>query len=186
SILLVDDSGLDQRQRVFPAGRLREPIARATARADIIVRVSTTTPNAPIIPGEEWPSKSSGAFFTTARTIPTRTIDSSRKYLAFSGIARPQRFIASLKGAGLNLIDAVSFPDHHPFSESELSMLRKRAEDVGATLITTEKDFVRLSQEQQNGIATFGIEIEFDQATQLVQRISETIKANRGMTSFNV
>ena len=48
---------------------------------------------------------------------------------------------------GANLVDQVGFPDHHPFAELEVMALVERAQALGATPITTEKDAVRLPAE---------------------------------------
>jgi tetraacyldisaccharide 4'-kinase len=38
-----------------------------------------------------------------------------------------------------------NFPDHHPYAETELTAMAHDAERLEATLVTTEKDWVRLS-----------------------------------------
>ena len=40
---------------------------------------------------------------------------------AFAGIGRPEKFFASLEGAGAVIAGRREFPDHHPFSESEIA-----------------------------------------------------------------
>jgi tetraacyldisaccharide 4'-kinase len=64
--------------------------------------------------------------------------------LAFCGIGRPAKFFATLRDAGIAAIKTCSFPDHHPYSEAEARSLIAEAKALGAGLITTEKDRVRL------------------------------------------
>jgi tetraacyldisaccharide 4'-kinase len=37
-----------------------------------------------------------------------------------------------------------TFADHHPYDPGELSRMRERAVELGAALVTTEKDLARL------------------------------------------
>jgi tetraacyldisaccharide-1-P 4'-kinase len=58
--------------------------------------------------------------------------------VAFAGIAKPERFFASLESMGIHPLKCVRFPDHHHYSSREIEKLG------GETLVTTEKDAVRL------------------------------------------
>lgn len=63
-----------------------------------------------------------------------------------AGIARPERFEASLRSLGADLRGRAFFPDHHRFSDRELARVRAAARAAGAVQIaTTEKDAARLS-----------------------------------------
>ena len=66
------------------------------------------------------------------------------KFLAFSGIARPEKFFATCRETRLQLIDTMTFADHHPFSDLELNQLQEKAKQANAKLLTTAKDWVRL------------------------------------------
>ena len=63
---------------------------------------------------------------------------------AFAGIGRPEKFFASLEGAGAVIAGRREFPDHHPFSESEIAEVLAAAAALGAMPITTAKDRLRL------------------------------------------
>jgi tetraacyldisaccharide 4'-kinase len=63
--------------------------------------------------------------------------------MAFAGIADPEKFYATLRSIGANIVKTRSFPDHHAFAESELKSLMDDAGDL--LLVTTEKDAVRIS-----------------------------------------
>ncbi|MGD9124566.1 MAG: tetraacyldisaccharide 4'-kinase [Desulfarculaceae bacterium] len=68
-----------------------------------------------------------------------------RPVLAFCGLARPESFAQSLRALGLEILELVSFNDHHYFKPQELEDLMSRALKLGAqTLVCTEKDEVRL------------------------------------------
>ena len=64
---------------------------------------------------------------------------------AFCGIARPEQFFAGLEAAGLRLAARIAVPDHRRYTAADLKRLVTAARAAGATtLITTEKDLVRL------------------------------------------
>ena len=64
--------------------------------------------------------------------------------IGFAGIARPEKFFATLRNNGARLIDTRAFPDHHRYRERDARRLLDAAKEKNAMLVTTEKDFVRL------------------------------------------
>jgi tetraacyldisaccharide 4'-kinase len=74
-----------------------------------------------------------------------------RPVLAFAGIGDPEKFFATLRGSGIEMGASVSFADHHRYRRHEASDLIERAERAGMTLVTTEKDLVRMAG--QNDVA---------------------------------
>jgi tetraacyldisaccharide-1-P 4'-kinase len=72
-----------------------------------------------------------------------------RKLFLFSGIGDHAGFVAQMQWNGLNVAGDMRFPDHHQYTASDISDIRKRASLSGAdALLTTEKDAVRLSGEE--------------------------------------
>ena len=67
-----------------------------------------------------------------------------RDVLAFAGIGRPDKFFDTLREIGAQIVETESFPDHHAFTPREVAGLQSRAKRLGAALVTTEKDAVRL------------------------------------------
>ncbi|MDR2107210.1 MAG: tetraacyldisaccharide 4'-kinase [Holosporaceae bacterium] len=64
------------------------------------------------------------------------------KIVAFCGIGYPDKFFGALRG--LEIAEKIPFPDHYPFSDSDVRQLIEKAKKYGARLATTEKDFVRI------------------------------------------
>ncbi len=69
----------------------------------------------------------------------------SQKLIAFAGIANPERFFALLERHGGIIAERHIFPDHHSFTDTDAARLMSAADMRGAALVTTEKDFVRLT-----------------------------------------
>jgi tetraacyldisaccharide 4'-kinase len=70
----------------------------------------------------------------------------SRKVFGFSGIARNDDFQRTIKTLGFNVTGFLEFSDHHRYTEPDLKTILRTARQTGARqLITTEKDYVRLT-----------------------------------------
>jgi tetraacyldisaccharide-1-P 4'-kinase/lauroyl/myristoyl acyltransferase len=77
-----------------------------------------------------------------------------KSVFAFAGLADNAQFFASLEG--LHVTGTRSFPDHHRYTREELDALKRDAR--GATLVTTEKDWVKINDP---GIVAIGAEFVF-------------------------
>ncbi len=145
-LLLVDES--DLRDRVLPAGRLREPLSHA-ALADAVL---VTAPDATAAQRVAGACGVPTSFFVTRRISAPRAIDGSpvafapgAKGFAFAGIAKAERFFEDLEAAGRILSGTMTFRDHHPYTQRDLDRVAGRARAEGASfLLTTEKDAERL------------------------------------------
>ena len=86
----------------------------------------------------------------------------NRKLVAFAGIGNPNNFFKFLKENNLNVVKEISYPDHYSFSEKELDDLNQLKEKYKATLITTEKDYMRIDINYRQKINFVPIKIEFE------------------------
>lgn len=113
--------------------------------------------------------------------------------LAYSGIGNPARFFATLEGLGANVAATRTFGDHHQFKEREAAELVATATSLGAQLVTTEKDWVRLSREGgaletlQAASRPLPIQLQFDKGDEdrlasLVDAAVKTGGYRRGVT----
>ncbi|WP_185984901.1 tetraacyldisaccharide 4'-kinase [Aureimonas mangrovi] len=141
ALLVVDSSRGTGNGAVIPAGPLRAPLGLQTHHADALVIVGAGEGAAKA----EAAAHAAGKPVHRARTAPTNAEGfAGRRVLAFSGIADPAKFHASLRESGAEITQTRDFPDHHPFTEGELGALLADAGRRGLTLATTRKDAVRL------------------------------------------
>jgi tetraacyldisaccharide 4'-kinase len=89
-----------------------------------------------------------------AHIAPTATQSwQGQRVVAFAGIGQPDKFFASLIALGAEIVATARFADHHFFTGKELDALQTQARAAQAQLVTTEKDFVRLTPAQRGDIA---------------------------------
>jgi tetraacyldisaccharide 4'-kinase len=153
--LLVADGGYGfGNGRVIPAGPLREPLAAGLARADAVALIGTDQRGvAEILP----PSLP----LLRAALAPLAATLAGRRVFAFAGIARPEKFFATLQSMGCILAGQRVFPDHHPYAEAEVAALIEEAQHADAVPVTTEKDAVRLAPSLRAGIETLPVAIRW-------------------------
>jgi tetraacyldisaccharide 4'-kinase len=149
-IVLLDAEAPLANGRVLPAGPLREPPA-ALARASVLVfngagdaaalARAKEKVNRWLRPNTRVAGLSRRIVLAGAGTNGGRP----SRVLAVSGIARPGRFEASLRGAGVEWVAHEVFGDHHDYDERDARALGAKARALGADgLVTTEKDWVKL------------------------------------------
>ena len=151
SLLVVDAEQGFGNGRMLPAGPLREPVSRGLQRADTVVLM-----------GEGELDLMAERPVVHARLLP---LDAEkfrgRRVIAFAGIGRPEKFFQTLKQIGAEIVSRRPFADHHIYSSAELARLRDEARKSGSVLITTEKDYVRLTPKQSEGIHYLQVQAEF-------------------------
>jgi tetraacyldisaccharide 4'-kinase len=89
---------------------------------------------------------------------------------AFAGLADNEQFFASLLDAGLELVGTKGFRDHHRYTPADLERLRRDAS--GATLVTTEKDAVKI-----NDADIVAIGAEFVMPDDVLEKIGQVVQA---------
>jgi len=72
--------------------------------------------------------------------------DKKDKYLAFSGIGNHKTFISMLKANKFDIIKELEFPDHYSYSNDDIEKIISFSKKSNCKIITTEKDYNRLSQ----------------------------------------
>jgi tetraacyldisaccharide 4'-kinase len=153
SLVIVDGEELFGNGFVIPAGPLREPVAQGLARADAVIVMGGAHCSVPNFSGP----------ILHARLRPAEFEDNfAHPFVAFAGIGRPQKYFRLLRELGAQTAATRAFPDHHRYTPAEIAELRQLAQQKKATLITTEKDYVRLASADRAEIRFLPIRAEFE------------------------
>lgn len=127
--------------KVFPAGPLREPVAAAMARTDLVLAIGPAEARERFARDWPLPVPVVGA---ELRVLETGMDWAGLPVLAFAGIGRPGKMFDSLRALGADLRGTVALDDHQPLTAPLLRRIEAQALAAGAQMVTTEKDAVRL------------------------------------------
>lgn len=155
--------------RVFPAGPMREPLARGLARADASV---VLLPADLAAPDPELMAALAAKPVLIARLQPEGPPPAG-PLVGFAGIGKPWKFERALVAAGAELADFAPFPDHFAYDAAALKLLAERAAQFGAALVTTEKDWVRLPPDWRARVAPWPVRAVFEDEAKLDAILAE-------------
>ncbi len=140
SFIVIDGPRGLGNAKVLPAGPLREPMADALARAGTAVIVGDDAHDLAGLLADE------GLCVLHARLEAACIPGDGLPLFAFAGTARPGKFFTTLKEHGADVVKTRSFGDHHRYDPMTVTTMFEEANALGARLVTTEKDWVRLDE----------------------------------------
>ncbi len=163
SFLVIDGVyGLGNGKRM-PAGPLRELLPEALARADAVAIVGDDRTGVGRLVDETGVSRLRADIVAAGGGAGL----AGRRVVAFAGIGRPEKFFDTLASLGCDVVAACAYPDHFPYREREIARLKEIAAGNDATLITTEKDAVRIDPGLGEGIEVLTIGLRWEDETAL-------------------
>lgn len=173
SFIVIDGAAGFGNRRMIPAGPLRESIRLGMRRADAIVLVGELSHarDQELIEASGLP-----VFKASVNVDPRAEFDMTRPVVAFSGIGRPQKFFDTAAAKGFNIVEAVPYPDHHPFRERDLAWLDTLRRERDADLLTTSKDYVRLPADFRAKTRELPIRVLFDKPDEVTAFLSQGLR----------
>ena len=166
----------DLRERLLPAGRLREPLSSLQRAGVIVLRQEDAELESAL---RVYAAKDC-CFWRVRRSVCIS--GDIRRALAFCAIARPAEFFASLAAAGVEVVERMSFRDHHRYSAADIDRLAElgRRHRCDA-FVTTAKDEVKLDatmHQRLNAVAPLRIAslvVEMEDEGEVLAHLSSKI-----------
>ena len=75
----------------------------------------------------------------------------------------------------LNVVKELIFPDHFNYKTSDINNIKKMAQDMNAKIITTEKDYTKISKIDSKDIDFIEVDLKIEQETRLINFIKNKI-----------
>lgn len=195
NVLIVDATRPFGNGFCLPRGILREPLL-ALSRADIFVltrtrglgkdylvqlrsRLGSYNPKAPVLTASHFPDHLENP--VTGESHPLKWLK-GKKVVAFAGIGNPEAFFSDISVLGGTIVEQVSFPDHHDFSQADIDRLVKFGRLTRAdALVTTQKDMQRVEAflPLDTPVVSLNINMKFEEGGEeaLAEKLREVIKS---------
>ena len=160
SVVVVDAETGFGNGLCIPAGPLREPADTGLRRADILLSIGDDAAQDAFAATTDL-----GALpHVRARLMPLQTgmSWSGLKVIAFAGIGRPEKFFATLRKLGVDVIRTEALGDHERLGTAFLTRLERDAQAHSAQLVTTEKDAARLPPSFRAKVITLPVRLQID------------------------
>ncbi len=172
SIVVIDGYSGFGNHKLIPAGPLREPLNEGVSRASAFVIVGKDKRNAEAILPKDKP-----VFHAHIQVPESKKPDTTKDYIAFAGLGKPEKFYHLLKNLGCNIAQWRPYPDHYAYTLQDMEELNALAKDKNTILITTEKDFQNLPPERPTDmdIQTLPIDLIWNNEQEIIDFLKQKL-----------
>ena len=107
-----------------------------------------------------------------------KEFDKSLRYMVFSGIGNHKTFVEMLKNNKFKVVNDLEYPDHYQYKKKDIDEIFVNAKKYNASIITTEKDFLRLDKFNKNEIFYIKSTLEILNENNLIEKLNRLNEKN--------
>ena len=175
SLAVVDGEAGIGNGMCVPAGPLRAPLDAQWPFVDGLVIIGEGKRGDAL--AEQ--ARALGKLVLRGTLVPDNAHEIKDKRLyAFAGIGRPEKFFRYLRDLGGRVSVMHAFADHHPYTVEELEKIRLLScgnTPEPETIVTTEKDAIRIPEGALPGLVVLRVALTFDEPQKLAELIARKI-----------
>ena len=158
---------------LIPSGPLRERL-NSLKKYDVVFLNGDNSNNKEIMEIINQINPQIEVFETFYKPKNLERIDLSKKFIIFSGIGNSNNFRETLMKSNINIIKEIIFPDHYNYKKNDIDKIKLDAKKINANIITTEKDYVKLTEEDKKEIKYLEISLEIKSENKLIELIKRS------------
>ena len=159
---------------LMPSGPLREKL-KSILKYDAVFLNGNEEDNINIVNSIKKISKDIKIFETFYVPTNISKFNINENYLIFSGIGNPNTFRKTLINNKFRVIKEIKFPDHYQYKKNDIEKIKLLAANLNAKILTTEKDFVKISSENISNINFIEIDLVIKKQNELISFIKSKI-----------
>jgi len=153
--------------RIIPAGPLREKIS-SLKRFDAIFLNGNKDNNKELKEKILRINSNIKIFQTSYKISDINKYDLNSEYLIFSAIGEPKDFKNLLIENGFKIKKEIIFSDHFEYTSKEINKILDSAKNENLKILTTEKDYMKLSQSLNKEVSFLDIYLEIENQKELI------------------
>ncbi len=104
-----------------------------------------------------------------------KELDINSNYLIFSGIGDPVSFKEILLENNISVVKEIIFPDHYTYKKKDIENILQESKKLNAKVLTTEKDFIKLSVDGVREINFLKIELKIVKEEKFINFINDKL-----------
>ena len=143
---------------VLPSGPLRESLNEIN-NCDLIF-INGEFKNNKLIKKIKSIKPNINIFETTYIPTNLKKLNSKKNFLMFCGIGNPHEFENTLSKFNFRVKRKFIYPDHHQIIDKDIITMKNLAKKEGLSIVTTEKDYLRLHKRQKKDIGFLKIKLK--------------------------